>query len=62
LLRQWCRLEAQLKCSGQGLAGLESLRQATGGRNPAQHLLDLGLPAGYCGALAWTRPISSEPV
>ena len=62
LLRQWCRLEAQLKCSGQGLAGLESLRQARGGRNPAQHVLDLALPAGYCGALAWTRPISAEAV
>jgi hypothetical protein len=60
LLRQWCRLEAQLKCSGQGLAGLETLRQAKGGLDPALQVLDLALPAGYCGALAWTRPISEK--
>jgi 4'-phosphopantetheinyl transferase len=61
LLRQWCRLEAQLKCTGQGLAGLETLRQAQGGLNPALQVLDLALPAGYCGALAWTRPIKEKP-
>ena len=61
LLRQWCRLEAQLKCSGAGLAGLEALRQNKGGRDPAQHLVDLALPTGYCGALAWTKPIDQMP-
>ena len=55
LLRQWCRLEAQLKCSGRGLAGLEALRQAQATRAPSTHLVDLALPAGYCGALAWAQ-------
>ena len=56
LLRQWCRLEAQLKCSGQGLAGLEALRQAQDASPPGAKLVDLALPAGYCGALAWAEP------
>lgn len=56
LLRQWCRLEAQLKCSGQGLAGLEALRQAQDASPPGANLVDLALPAGYCGALAWAEP------
>ena len=56
LLRQWCRLEAQLKCSGEGLAGLEALRQAQDGPIPRANLVDLALPAGYCGALAWAQP------
>ena len=55
LLRQWCRLEAQLKCGGEGLAGLEALRQAQGSRNPDLQLVELALPVGYCGALAWTQ-------
>ena len=59
LLRQWCRLEAQLKCSGQGLAGLEALRQAQDTSPPGANLVDLALPAGYCGALAWDQPASS---
>ena len=56
LLRQWCRLEAQLKCSGKGLAGLEALRQAQANRAPSTKLVDLALPPGYCGALAWAQP------
>ena len=56
LLGQWCRLEAQLKCSGQGLAGLEALRQGLASRPPRANLVDLALPAGYCGALAWDQP------
>ena len=59
LLGQWCRLEAQLKCSGQGLAGLEALRQGLASRPPRANLVDLALPAGYCGALAWAQPPSS---
>ena len=58
LLRQWCRLEAQLKCSGEGLAGLEALRLAQDYRPPRSNLVDLALPAGYCGALAWAQPAS----
>ena len=56
LLGQWCRLEAQLKCSGQGLAGLEALRQNLASHTPRANLMDLALPAGYCGALAWAQP------
>lgn len=58
LLGQWCRLEAQLKCSGQGLAGLEALRQELSSRPNRANLMDLALPAGYCGALAWGQPAS----
>jgi len=58
LLRQWCRLEAQLKCNGQGLAGLEALRQDLASHPPRANLMELALPAGYCGALAWDQPAS----
>ena len=56
LLRQWCRLEAQLKCNGQGLAGLEALHQDLASHPPRANLMELALPAGYCGALAWAQP------
>ena len=59
LLRQWCRLEAQLKCNGQGLAGLEALHQDLASHPPRANLMELALPAGYCGALAWDQPASS---
>ena len=58
LLRQWCRLEAQLKCNGQGLAGLEALHQDLASHPPRANLMELALPAGYCGALAWDQPAS----
>ena len=61
LLRQWCRLEAQLKCSGEGLAGLEALRKAQDPQSPNTNLMDLALPEGYCGALAWA-PLPSQPL
>jgi phosphopantetheinyl transferase len=62
LLRQWCRLEAQLKCGGEGLAGLEALRQAKGSRNLDLQLVELALPAGYCGALAWRHHSMEAPL
>ncbi len=61
LLRQWCRLEAQLKCSGEGLAGLQALRRALAERPPLTTVGDLALPEGYCGALAWAQP-ADQPV
>ncbi len=60
LLAHWCRLEAQLKCSGLGLAGLDALGK--GADSPPLNLLALALPEGYCGALAWAQPPIIQPL
>ncbi len=57
-LQAWCRLEARLKATGQGFAGLDALRRraeragALELGHRAELLWDLDLPSGYCGALA----------
>jgi len=58
-LRAWCRLEARLKACGEGLAGLERLRQpepggATAALEPlgSEALWDVRVPAGYGAAVA----------
>ena len=54
-LQAWCRLEARLKARGCGLAGVEQLRrpQADGQAVAGERLLDLQLPEGHHGAVAW---------
>jgi len=55
MLLFWCRLEAELKCLGDGLAGLEALqarRLRQGASNRVLRQWDLSMEAGYCGALA----------
>ena len=58
-LRAWCRLEARLKARGEGLAGLERLRQpepggATDALEPlgSEALWDVTVLAGYGAAVA----------
>lgn len=51
-LRRWCRLEAQLKASGEGLARLRRLREACGAAKPAPELWDVAVPEGYGAAVA----------
>jgi len=57
-LQLWCRLEARLKASGEGLAGLERLRR----RGDAEAglaggaLWDVAVPAGYGAAVALAPP------
>lgn len=58
-LRAWCRLEARLKARGEGLAGLERLRQpepgGTAGTADAlgsDTLWDVAVPPGYAAAAA----------
>ena len=41
-----------------GLAGLEALRKTQDTQFPNTNLMDLALPEGYCGALAWAQPPS----
>ena len=57
-----CRLTGGAKPYVMGLAGLEALRQAQGSRNPDLQLVELALPAGYCGALAWTQHSMEAPL
>lgn len=55
MLLYWCRLEAELKCLGDGLAGLEALqarRLRQGASNRVLREWDLTMEVGYCGALA----------
>jgi len=58
-LRAWCRLEARLKARGEGLAGLERLRQpepggAIAGLEPlgSEALWDVRVSPGYAAAVA----------
>jgi 4'-phosphopantetheinyl transferase len=56
-LRAWCRLEARLKARGEGLAGLERLRQpehaaAALARLGSEPLWDVIVPPGYAAAAA----------
>lgn len=53
--RQWCRLEARLKLSGVGLAGIDPVGLGAVGAGAAI-LRDVELPAGYRGALAMEDP------
>jgi 4'-phosphopantetheinyl transferase len=57
-LREWCRLEAELKARGTGLAGLGD--QAPG--PPGTDLWDLSLPAGHLGAVALATTLTDRPV
>jgi phosphopantetheinyl transferase len=55
MLLHWCRIEAELKCFGHGLAGLEGLearRLSQIAPDKALRQWDLAMVAGYCGALA----------
>ena len=52
-LRHWCRLEARLKASGDGLAGLQGLRQ---GVADAPEIWDVQVPEGYRAAVALLPP------
>lgn len=58
-LQAWCRLEARLKARGEGLAGLERLRQPeaggpslAAGTGSAGSLWDVAVPPGYGAAAA----------
>lgn len=53
--RQWCRLEARLKLSGVGLAGMDPSGSGDG-RAGKTILWDVQLPAGYRGAVAMEDP------
>jgi 4'-phosphopantetheinyl transferase len=55
MLLHWCRIEAELKCLGHGLAGLEALEARRLCQLTPDAVLqqwDLTIGAGYCGALA----------
>jgi len=56
-LREWCRLEAELKARGTGLAGLGD--RAPG--PPGTELWDLSLPAGHQGAVALANTLTDHP-
>lgn len=67
-LRAWCRLEARLKACGEGLAGLERLRQPTPGgaagtSDPlgSDTLWDVAVPTGYAAAAALERRFRAPP-
>ncbi|MFN9622213.1 MAG: 4'-phosphopantetheinyl transferase family protein [Cyanobacteriota bacterium] len=58
-LRAWCRLEARLKACGEGLSGLERLRQSACPEHPVagmerepEILWDVAVPPGYAAAVA----------
>jgi 4'-phosphopantetheinyl transferase len=52
MLLFWCRLEAELKCLGHGLAGLEDRRRRQGKTVKGLAIWDLCFSLGYCGAVA----------
>ena len=52
MLLFWCRLEAELKCLGMGLAGLEARRLRQGQSVEGLVIWDLSIAHGYCGAVA----------
>ena len=52
----WCRLEARLKASGEGLAGLERLRREWAPHPGGLALWDVEVPEGYGAAVALAEP------
>ena len=56
-LEAWCRLEARLKASGEGLAGLERLRRESATQPGGMTLWDVEVPAGYGAAVALAEPL-----
>jgi len=56
-LESWCRLEARLKASGEGLAGLERLRQESATQPGEMTLWDVEVPEGYGAAVALAEPL-----
>ena len=52
MLLFWCRLEVELKCLGNGLAGLEDRRLRHGQTLKGLAIWDLCFPLRYCGAVA----------
>jgi 4'-phosphopantetheinyl transferase len=56
-LEAWCRLEARLKASGEGLAGLERLRQESATQPDEIAIWDVEVPAGYGAAVALAEPL-----
>jgi len=57
-LQEWCRLEAELKARGTGLAGLGDRAPGPPGTDP----WDLSLPAGHLGAVALANTLTDRPV
>jgi 4'-phosphopantetheinyl transferase len=53
----WCRLEARLKASGEGLAGLERLRLEWAPHPGGLALWDVEVPEGYGAAVALAEPL-----
>ena len=51
-LRAWCRLEARLKASGEGFAGLDRLRAEPQPRPGAGGLWEVRVPPDYAAAVA----------
>lgn len=66
-LAAWCRLEARLKASGAGLAGLEQLRSelpdpaSAFASTPDEQLWDVAVPAGYRAAAALAPSAIRDP-
>ena len=67
-LRAWCRREARLKARGEGLAGLERLRQpepggATAASDPlgSEALWDVRVSPGYAAAVAVVVAVAQGP-
>lgn len=59
-LQRWCRLEARLKASGEGLSGAERLqREGRLGIRP-RNLWDVAVPSGYRAAVALAAPWTSQ--
>jgi len=56
-LDDWCRLEARLKASGEGLAGLERLRRESVPHPGGLALWDVEVPEGYGAAVALAEPL-----
>ena len=56
-LEAWCRIEARLKASGEGLAGLERLRRESATQPAEIAIWDVEVPAGYGAAVALAEPL-----